>query len=80
MLVMKRPRFSTCRIGSAPSVPFDDADLSGQNAGLDADVGDRLGETEGAAPGLAVLAGLGGGAEAQVCIALLGGAALVDRG
>jgi hypothetical protein len=39
MLVMKRPRFSTCSIGSSPPSPFGDLHLAAQHAGLDADVG-----------------------------------------
>ena len=58
MLVMKRPRFSTCEHGLFAFVPFGDADLAAEHAGLDADIGDGLGEAEGAAPGLAVFAGL----------------------
>ena len=61
-------------------VPLGDAHLAAEHAGLDADVGDGLGEAEGAAPRLAVLAGLGGGAAGHVVVALLGGAAFVDGG
>ena len=64
MLVMKRPRFSTCSMGSCALRPLGDPHLAAEHAGFDADVGDGLGEAEGAAPGLAVFAGLGRGAAA----------------
>ena len=44
MLVMKRPRLSTCRIGSSPSSPFATRTLPLEQAGLDARVGERLGQ------------------------------------
>ena len=57
MFVMKRPRFSTCRRLFA-FLPFGDADLAAQHAGIHADVRDRLGQAESAAPGLTVFARL----------------------
>ena len=59
MLVMKRPRLSTCSIGSLPSFHSATRTLPASIAGLDADERQRLGEGERAAPGLAVLARLG---------------------
>ncbi len=58
MLVMKRPRLSTCRIGSWPSFHSATRTLPRQHAGFHADEGDRFGEGEGGADLLAVLAGL----------------------
>ena len=49
--------------------------LAGQNAGIDADIGNRLGQGKGTAPGGAVR---GRGAQGHVMVALLGGAAFVD--
>ena len=53
-------------------------DLAAEHAGIDADVGDGLGEGEGAAPGLAVFTRLRRGGEGHVAGDLLLGAALVD--
>ena len=58
--------------------PLRHADLAAEQAGLDADVGQRLGEAEGAAPDLPLLAGLRRHAARHVGIALRLGAALVD--
>ena len=54
--------------------------MSAQHAGVDADVGNGLGECEGAAPGLAIFTGLGRGGETFVAGDLLRRAALVDGG
>ncbi len=58
--------------------PLGDAQLAAQHAGVDADVGDGLGEREGAAPGLAVFTGLRRSGERLVAGDLLRRAALVD--
>ncbi len=58
MPVMKRPRLSTWSRGSSPSFHSRHAHFAAQHAGIDAHVGDGLGEREGAAPGLAVFTGL----------------------
>jgi len=39
MLVMKRPRFSTCSTGFLALVPSRHRHLAGENTGIDADVG-----------------------------------------
>ena len=65
--------------GLLPLFPLGHAHLAAEHAGFDAHIGEGLGEAERAAPGFAVLAGLGGGAEAHVVRLLFGGAALVDR-
>ena len=79
MLVMKRPRFSTRSMGSCAFRPLADPHLAAQHAGFDADVGNGLGEAESAAPGLAIFPGLRRRAERHVMVALLLGAAFVDR-
>ena len=78
MLVMKRPRLSTCSIGSSPVFPIGDLDFAAQHAGLDAHVRDGFGQAKGAAPWFAVFAGLRRSAKAHVVVALFGGAALMD--
>ena len=77
MFVMNRPRFSTWSTGSCSS--FHSATLAGEHAGVDADVGDGLGERERGAPGPAILAGLRWRGERHVVAHLLRRAALVDR-
>ena len=78
MLVMKRPRFSTWSIGSCPSVHSATRTLPPSMPVSTPDKGNRLGEREGGADLLAVLAGFGRRGEAHVMVALLGRAALVD--
>ena len=58
--------------------PMGDAHLAAQDSGIHADVGQRLGERECAAPGRAILTGSGRGATAHVSEALFGRAALVN--
>ena len=48
--------------------PLGHADLAAEHAGIDADVGQRLGQGEGAAPDLAVLAGLRRAGQAHVMV------------
>ena len=62
-----------------PLLPLRDAHLPGEHAGIDADVGDGLGERERGAPGPAILAGLRWRGERHVVAHLLRRAALVDR-
>ena len=59
-------------------LPLGDLHLAAEQAGLDADVRQRLGEGERAAPDLAVVTRLRRHALAHVVVALLLGAALVD--
>ena len=59
-------------------LPLGHAHLAAQHAGIDAHIGDGLGEHKGAAPGLAVLAGLWRRGKALVVAHLLRSAALVD--
>ena len=65
--------------GLFPRLPFDDTDLAVKHAGVYADIGNRLGQAERAAPGLAILAGLWGSRKFHVTILLFRGAALVNR-
>ena len=78
MLVMKRPRLSTCSMRFLAVLPLGDAHLAGQHAGFDADEGDRFGEREGGADLLAIFAGLERRGAAHVVGALLRRAALVN--
>ena len=56
MFVMKRPRLSTCSTGVLALAPLGHAHLAAEQARLDADVRDRLGEAERAAPRAPVVA------------------------
>ena len=60
MLVMNRPRLSTCRIGSLPSFHSATRTLPPSRPGLDADVRQRLGQANAPRQMAAVLARLGG--------------------
>ncbi len=64
--------------GLFPRLPLDDAHLAVEHAGVHADIRNRLGQAESAAPGLAILAGLWGCRKLHVTILLLGGTALVN--
>ncbi len=59
-------------------LPFHDPDFPSQHPGFDADEGDGLGEREGGADLLAVLAGFEWRGQGQVMIPLLRGAALMN--
>ena len=61
-------------------LPFGDADAATHHAGIDADVGNGLGEGEGAAPGLAIFTGLRRGSESLVVRNLFARAAFVNGG
>ena len=66
--------------GFFAGVPIGNADASAQHAGVNADVGNGLSETEGTAPGFSVFAWLRRGGEGLVAGDLLPGAALVNGG
>ena len=65
--------------GFLPGFPLDDAHLAVEHAGVYADIGNRLGQAESAAPRLAILARLRGSRKFHVTILLLRGSALVNR-
>ena len=64
--------------GLVSILPLGDAHAAAQHAGVDADIGNRLGEGERSAPDLAVLARLRRDGARHVGLLLLGGAPLVD--